>query len=552
MPSKLDYLSKYTSSSATGDGENEKRKRKQSKKEKKKKKRKNEGSRSRSLASNLVDEDDFPVRGGSDDHHDFENDDEDDGPVVVSGNVTTVEDNMRATAPRGVWKTVATTTGESADSKSVTRGRDMASSGTTRGRRHDSSSSSEGERARPRQRCDSSDDDDEGMRGDNRRRRRYDSSDEEEDIRRGGAKRRQRYDSSSDDDNTHRKESNQSRRRMRHDSDDEESMEGSKPQARPRRHDSSDEEKSDLKPRRPVRYDSSDEDDDRRQPRTRHDSSDEGEDNKHKDKSRNRRFRRRQSSSDSNSGSRRKRRQRYDSEESDNEQGNTRRRKRHDSDDDDDDDEGSSDGGKARMSSGHKAGLQNYKDFDKSERKIQAKKHRDAQRMVDKHGMGETVYRDKDGRKTQAELDGTNQVDVTMAAERLNRGKVQQEASDAKARELMDIQNSGFARYRDDDRLEEQLKNEVRKDDPMARYAMTRHQQHSRRKHRDSGEGHQQAPSKPVYKGPPPKPNRFGIRPGYRWDGNDRGNGFEDKILAKKFSTNLKAEQAYKWSSADM
>ena len=60
------------------------------------------------------------------------------------------------------------------------------------------------------------------------------------------------------------------------------------------------------------------------------------------------------------------------------------------------------------------------------------------------------------------------------------------------------------------------------------------------------------APLKPTYKGPPPKPNRYGIRPGYRWDGIDRGNGFEDRLLTSVHSRGRKKEEAYKWSSADM
>ncbi|CAN0379931.1 unnamed protein product, partial [Hapterophycus canaliculatus] len=43
-----------------------------------------------------------------------------------------------------------------------------------------------------------------------------------------------------------------------------------------------------------------------------------------------------------------------------------------------------------------------------------------------------------------------------------------------------------------------------------------------------------------------------GIRPGYRWDGNDRGNGWESRIVAKGVDNNYKAELAYKWATADM
>ncbi len=113
------------------------------------------------------------------------------------------------------------------------------------------------------------------------------------------------------------------------------------------------------------------------------------------------------------------------------------------------------------------------------------------------------------------------------------------------------LQESSFARHDDDGRLEELRKNEIRKDDPMAAYAM----KNQRKKKKESSSLPGQVlleQEKPMYKEPLPKPNRYGMRPGCRWDGVDRGNGFEDKLLAKQFSTNLREEEAYRWRSADM
>lgn len=57
---------------------------------------------------------------------------------------------------------------------------------------------------------------------------------------------------------------------------------------------------------------------------------------------------------------------------------------------------------------------------------------------------------------------------------------------------------------------------------------------------------------KPVYKGPEPPPNRFNIRPGFRWDGVDRSNGFEKQFFNKISDRKAVQEQAYKWSVEDM
>ena len=56
---------------------------------------------------------------------------------------------------------------------------------------------------------------------------------------------------------------------------------------------------------------------------------------------------------------------------------------------------------------------------------------------------------------------------------------------------------------------------------------------------------------RPMYKGSYP-PNRFGIRPGYRWDGIDRSNGFEQSRFARESNKVAMAEVAYKWSVEDM
>lgn len=64
--------------------------------------------------------------------------------------------------------------------------------------------------------------------------------------------------------------------------------------------------------------------------------------------------------------------------------------------------------------------------------------------------------------------------------------------------------------------------------------------------------GNATASGYPKYKGPPAPTNRFGIPPGYRWDGVVRGTNWEEKVLKLKNQKKATREDAYKWSVAEM
>ena len=161
----------------------------------------------------------------------------------------------------------------------------------------------------------------------------------------------------------------------------------------------------------------------------------------------------------------------------------------------------------------------------------------------------ETVYRDKRGRKL-------DMLEEMMRQQRIREGKeakqekeeyewgtgTKQKADKKRlAEEFAEVAAAPFARYADDPKLEAHLKDKIRADDPMAEYIQ------NKRIHTDK-----QNHAKPKYKGPPGPGNRFGIRPGYRWDGVDRGSDFEQRLMKSlNEKSAIKADYAA-WSAADM
>ncbi|KAI8461724.1 hypothetical protein BY996DRAFT_6646797 [Phakopsora pachyrhizi] len=158
----------------------------------------------------------------------------------------------------------------------------------------------------------------------------------------------------------------------------------------------------------------------------------------------------------------------------------------------------------------------------------------------------ETIYRDSQGRKIdtkqmRAEEKRRRAKDLEKQMKKMEWGKglVQRDDKKADADELKKIASQPFARTIDDDEMNKEMKDKQRWNDPAAAF-LTKSSKTSN------------TSSRPKYQGPPPPPNRYAIPPGFRWDGVDRSNGFENKFFqADNDRKRLRAE-AYSYSVDEM
>lgn len=203
----------------------------------------------------------------------------------------------------------------------------------------------------------------------------------------------------------------------------------------------------------------------------------------------------------------------------------------------------SGDDGVVKMGDGTHAGLQSAKSvaaqFEKRKREEAAAWARES--AGKKKGTGEeTVYRDATGRRidlTMRRQEARKELDAIAKKEleekEAQKGDVQRLEKEKRREQLDEARFMPVARTIDDEDMNAELKERDRWNDPAAQFL-------SSKKERKSASG------KPVYKGAS-APNRYGIRPGHKWDGVDRGNGWEGERFKAMNRRTRNKELDYSW-----
>jgi pre-mRNA-splicing factor CWC26 len=198
-----------------------------------------------------------------------------------------------------------------------------------------------------------------------------------------------------------------------------------------------------------------------------------------------------------------------------------------------------------RMESGVRAGLQTAADtaamVQAQERRKKAEEalYRDPTAADAK--SQETIYRDASGRiinvamkRAEARRAEAEKKAKEEAAREALMGDVQRQQRETRRQELAEIKAMPVARGIEDEALNEELKDVARWNDPAAQFLTKK------------GDPGASVTGRPLYKGSF-QPNRYGIRPGHRWDGVDRGTGFEKEWFAARNKKSRFEALDYQW-----
>lgn len=192
------------------------------------------------------------------------------------------------------------------------------------------------------------------------------------------------------------------------------------------------------------------------------------------------------------------------------------------------------------MASGAHAGLQTAAQVTAAVEKKRRREKRASEAATAEGMGGETIYRDASGRivnvaMKRAEARRKEQEEAAKKRREAEeaKGDVQRLEKERRRQELDDAKYMTFARGVDDVEMNEELKKREHWNDPAAGFV-------------EKKKAGKSATGRPMYQGNA-APNRYGIRPGHRWDGVDRSNGFESEWFKARNRQENKRNLEYQW-----
>jgi pre-mRNA-splicing factor CWC26 len=223
-----------------------------------------------------------------------------------------------------------------------------------------------------------------------------------------------------------------------------------------------------------------------------------------------------------------------------------------------------------RMESGVRSGLQTASDTaalveaeqrrEREERRREKEQKKRAKKEnVEDEVANQTIYRDASGRvinlSEQHAKKAAEEREKALQKQREREeamGEVQRRQKEERKQELEDAKFLTLGRDADDEEMNEMMRKQRRWDDPMAQYLAEQSGGEDEGKSvavavaaTKKSAGAVKAKGK-TYQGTA-APNRYGILPGHRWDGVDRGNGFEKEWFQARSRSKRNNDLSYQW-----